>query len=89
MSGRLRPRVAGGSLRLAYPQPFLLGDWTYRPRFASGGRVLFVVGGAHRVLVRERGSSAFPIPAGHTVTIPADGAHDLHGNTNAKAVKVR
>src|SRR5579884_3809762 len=85
----LVPEVSGNAVRLGYPQPFLLNDWTYRPLFAAGGTVVFVVGGRRRVVVRERGSERFPIPAGASVTIPAHAARDRYGNTNARAITVR
>src|SRR5947209_11129226 len=56
----LTPQLSRGAVRLAYPQPFLLNDWTYRPRFASGGKIAFLVDGKRRT-VRRAGSSAFPI----------------------------
>ena len=39
----LTPQVSGGVVRLAYPQPFLLNDWTYRPPDSLGGKVTFIV----------------------------------------------
>jgi neutral ceramidase len=84
----LAPKVSGSAVTLGYPQPFLLNDWTYRPLDATGGRVTFVVDG-RRTFVRENSASAFPVPAGVSVTIPAGGARDRHGNTNATAISVR
>jgi hypothetical protein len=84
----LAPEVSGGAVTLGYPQPFLLNDWTYRPLDAAGGRLTFVVDGRRRT-VRERSASAFPIPAGASVTIPAGAARDRYGNTNPTAVTVR
>ena len=63
------PQVSGDTVRLGYPQPFLLNDWTYRPARASGGQITFIVRGKRR-RVRERTASAFPIPAGAGVSIP-------------------
>jgi hypothetical protein len=84
----LTPKASGGAVELAYPQPFLLNDWTYRQPTAAGGSVTFVVDGRRRI-VRERTSGAFPIPAGASAIIPAGGAHDRYGNTNPGAVQVR
>lgn len=83
----LTPQVSGDTVALAYPQPFLLNDWTYRPAQASGGRITFIVNGKRR-LVRERTASAFPIPAGAGVSIPAHGAQDRYGNTNPQAIQL-
>jgi neutral ceramidase len=83
----LTPQVSGGVVRLGYPQPFLLNDWTYRPPYALGGTVTFIVDGRRRV-VREKRAAAFPVPTGTTVAIPARGARDRSGNTNGAAVKI-
>jgi hypothetical protein len=84
----LTPQVSGQTVGLGYPQPYLLNDWTYRPAQAAGGRITFIVDGKRRV-VRERSASAFPIPAGASVSTPAGGARDLYGNTNPSAIQVR
>jgi hypothetical protein len=84
----LTPQVSGASVRLAYPQPFLLNDWTYRPQTASGGRITFVVDGRRRI-VRTASAGAFRIPGGAHVSIPAGGARDRYGNTNHTAVRIR
>jgi hypothetical protein len=84
----LTPEPAGGGVRLGYPQPFLLNDWTYRPPNASGGAITFLVDG-HRRVVRARSATDFPIPAGTSVVIPAGAAQDLYGNTNARPIQVR
>lgn len=84
----LTPRVSGDAVELEYPQPFLLNDWTWRPLYASGGTVTFLVAG-RRIVVRRRSGTAFPIPGGASVTIPAGGARDRYGNTNAGAIEVR
>jgi neutral ceramidase len=84
----LQPQVTGGRVKLGYPQAFLLNDWTYRPVGAAGGAVTFVADG-HKKLVRERGSTGFPIPRGTSVVIPARGARDRYGNTNAQPLDVR
>jgi hypothetical protein len=84
----LSPTAAGGAVRLGYPQPYLLNDWTYRPPAAAGGTIGFVVDG-HRRLVRQRAGSRFPIPGGTSVVIPAGGARDSYGNTNPRPVTVR
>ncbi len=88
VGGLLTPEVSGRAVRLAYPQPFLLNDWTYRPHTASGGSITFLVDGRRRV-VRERAASAFPIPPGSRVTIPAGGARDRYGNTNPRSIRIR
>ena len=84
----LHPQVTGSRVTLGYPQPFLLNDWTWRPLNAAGGTVTFIVDG-HRKPVRERSATGFPIPAGTSVVIPAGGARDRYGNTNAQALSVR
>jgi neutral ceramidase len=84
----LTPKVSGGKVSLAYPQPFLLNDWTYRPLDASGGRITYLVR-RRRVTVRRKSSTAFRIPGGASVTIPARGARDRYGNTNRAAIRVR
>jgi len=84
----LTPQVSGQTVGFAYPQPYLLNDGTYRPAHASGGRITFIVNGRRRV-VDERTASAFPIPVGARVSIPAGGAHDLYGNTNPSAIQLR
>jgi neutral ceramidase len=84
----LTPKVSGDTVQLAYPQPYLLNDWTYRPQSAGGGSVTFLVGGRRRV-VRAATASAFRIPGGAHVSIPARGARDHYGNTNARAVRIR
>ena len=84
----LQPRVVGGFVELAYPQAFLLNDWTYRPPDASRGRIVYRVNGRRRI-VRARGTGRFPIPAGSSVVIPAHGARDRYGNTNAASIRVR
>jgi neutral ceramidase len=83
----LTPTVSGNTVRLAYPQPFLLNDWTYRPQTAAGGSVTFLVG--RRRIVRAVKADTVPIPAGAHVSIPAGGARDRYGNTNARAVRIR
>jgi hypothetical protein len=84
----LQPQVAAGAVRLGYPQPFLLNDWTYRPLAAAGGTIAFRVNG-HRKLVRERSTASFPIPAGASVVIPTRDTRDRYGNTNAQQIRVR
>jgi hypothetical protein len=74
-------------VRLGYPQPFLLNDWTYRPPSALGGSITFIVDG-HRRIVREKHAAAFPVPVGTSVAIPAGAAHDRSGNHNATAVTI-
>jgi neutral ceramidase len=84
----LTPQVSGQTVGLGYPQPYLLNDWTYRPAQAAGGNITFLVDGKPR-LVSETSASAFPIPAGATVSIPAGRALDLYGNTNPSPIQIR
>jgi neutral ceramidase len=84
----LTPKVSGRTIRLAYPQAYLLNDWTYRPAAASGGRITFLVNGRRRI-VRERTANDFPIPSGAHVSILAGAAHDRYGNRNARAIRIR
>jgi neutral ceramidase len=84
----LTPKVSADTVGLAYPQPYLLNDWTYRPQTASGGTVTFLVNGRRRI-VRETAAGTFPIPRGARVSIPAHGAHDRYGDTNPRAVRIR
>jgi neutral ceramidase len=84
----LTPEVSGATVRLAYPQPYLLNDWTYRPATAGGGSVTFLVDGRRRI-VRERTASDFPIPPGAHVSIPAGGARDRYGNRNPGSIQLR
>jgi neutral ceramidase len=83
----LTPRLAGGAIELSYPPAIENQDWDYRPSAADGGQVSFSVGGRLIVERRSRGTS-FPIPGGASVVIPAHGAHDRWGNTNAQMVSV-
>jgi neutral ceramidase len=83
----LSPQVNAGVATLGYPQPFLLNDWTYRPADASGGTITFTVNGRRRV-VREQSATAFPVPAGANVVIPAGGTQDRYGNRNPAALSV-
>ena len=80
--------VSDGSVVLGYPQPYLLNDWTWRPADAAGGSVTFLVDG-RRVLTRTRSGTRFRIPAGRSVVVPAGGARDRYGNTNARALTIR
>jgi neutral ceramidase len=84
----LIPTASGRAVTLAYPQPYLLNDWTYRPARAAGGSITFLVRGRRRI-VRERTGSDFPIPSGAGVSIPARGAHDRFGNTNPRSIAIR
>jgi neutral ceramidase len=84
----LTPKVSDGAIRLAYPQAYLLNDWTYRPSTASGGRITFVVNGRRRI-VQERAASDFPIPRGAPVSIPAGGARDRYGNRNRRSIRIQ
>ncbi|TCJ28357.1 neutral/alkaline non-lysosomal ceramidase N-terminal domain-containing protein [Nocardioides jejuensis] len=85
-STALVPTVAGGKMQLAIPGAVENKDWTYRPSWAPNWTATFVVDG-RKVVVS--GSQALAIPAGTDVTIPAGGAKDAYGNTNAKEVVIR
>jgi neutral ceramidase len=83
----LTPTLVGDTVELAYPPAMQNQDWDYRPAFASGGQVRFVVG--RRVIVERRSrGGAFRIPGGASVMIPAGGARDPWGNTNPQPVSV-
>jgi hypothetical protein len=74
-------RVPGG-VALAYPPARENVDLTDRPRYATGGRVTFLVDGRRRVTVRHIRGTVFALPAGGTVEVRPDEARDLDGNTN-------
>ena len=63
---------------------------SYHPTSLNGGKVTFRVGGK-RVVVRRRLGPGFSVRAkrGAPVTVPAFGAHDAYGNTNAQPLKLR
>ncbi len=84
----LTPQISGDAVQLTYPQPFLLNDWTFRPRAAAGGSITFLVDGRRHV-ERERVAAAFPIPRGAHVTIAAHEARDRYGNVNPRSVRIR
>jgi hypothetical protein len=87
-STSLAPTRAGAVVRLGYPAAVTNVDITYRPPYASGGSITFLVDG-RRLIVRARAAAEFPIPAGTTVSIPAGGARDPYSNTNAQAMAVK
>ena len=65
-----------------------LTDFTYRPRFASGGRVAFIVGG-RKVVVRQRRARKFVVRSGGAqVTVPRSAATDRWGNRNGRALVI-
>ena len=78
----------GGRLLLRYPHAVIDQDWTYRPSFAAGGAVTFLVDG-RRFVVHESRARMFAIPAGAHVVVPAGGARDRYGNTNAARLVIR
>jgi neutral ceramidase len=80
--------AAGPAIKLDYPPAVENQDWDYRPPVASGGQVTFLVDG-RGVIERSLSTSAFPIPAGRSVVIPAGGARDLWGNANRATVVVK
>jgi hypothetical protein len=86
-STSLAPAGAGAVARLGYPAAITNVDLTYRPPYASGGSITFLVDG-QQLKVSTR-ATEFPIPAGTTVSIPAHGARDPYGNTNANAIVLK
>lgn len=83
----LTPVVSGSRLAVDYPRARVNLDWTWRPAAASGITVTFVVDG--RTVVVHGNGSAVAIPAGTSVVVPAGGARDGWGNTNAARLVVR
>jgi neutral ceramidase len=79
-------RAGAGSVRVRLAYPRHDDDLTWRPAFARGGRVTFSVDG-RRKRVRSRGLTfSLKAPRGASVTVPAGGARDRYGNTNADAL---
>ncbi len=76
------------ALRLTYPDAETNVDFTYRPHVARGGTVRFRRSGRSET-VRARGGRELPIPGAGPVVIPAGGARDRHGNTNAEEIRLR
>jgi hypothetical protein len=62
----------------------------WHPTQPNGGSVTFLVG-AKKVRVRRRGGAGWSVraPRGKPVSVPAFGAHDRYGNTNAQGLKLR
>ena len=83
----LTPVVSGGTVTLRNPAARVNADWTYRPAVVTGPDVTFVVDG-RRVEEKSAGSSV-AVPSGTSVVVPAGGARDPWGNSNATAVTVR
>ena len=76
------PAPAGRvAVRLVYPAAIRDLDITYRPRYASGGRVRFLVG-RRLVTVRRKRSSVFSlrVPPGVPVSVPGRRAADRFHN---------
>jgi hypothetical protein len=71
------------AVRLLYPPAVPDRDFTYRPEAASGGRLRVRSGGRTHV-VQLRSGTDFVLPAGRSQVIPAGGARDRYGNTNAR-----
>jgi hypothetical protein len=87
-SEALDAKVTDGVVRLAYPQPVVNVDITYRPEFASGGgNARFLVDGKPR-LVKASKAGRFSLPAGAKVELPAGAARDRYGNRNDKPLSV-
>src|SRR5438270_525625 len=82
------PPVAGGGVELGYPLAIEDEDWDYRPPLTSGGQITFLVSG-RRVVERRRSGSAFGVPAGTSIVIPAGGARDRWGNSNGQPLLIR
>jgi hypothetical protein len=77
-------RAGFAFVRLAYPAARENVDLTYRPPVASRGTVRARVAGRTVRVPIERGAAAIEAPAGTPVTVPAGGARDRYGNTNAR-----
>jgi hypothetical protein len=75
------------AVRLLYPPAVPDRDFTYRPDAASGG-LLRVRSGRRTNIVRLRSGTDFVLPAGRSQVIPAGGARDRYGNTNAEPLEL-
>ncbi len=84
--------VPGGRIAVSidYPTPVINQDLVTRPLQASGGQVTFDLG-AQPVVVRQASGTTFslPVPSGTAVSVPAGGAQDIYGNTNATPLSLR
>jgi hypothetical protein len=83
----LKPQVATSTpgkvtLTLDYPDAVHERDYTFRPQYAQGGKVVYEVNGQQKVVRRRGRAFALTGPAGATVTIPPGGAADRFGNRN-------
>jgi neutral ceramidase len=87
---RAPARAGRVAVRLAFPQAVRDRDLTWRPPYASGGRVTFQVG-SRRVSVRRRRSSVFSVraPAGAPVSIAPRRARDRAGNVAGTGLRLR
>ncbi|HEX8066780.1 MAG TPA: neutral/alkaline non-lysosomal ceramidase N-terminal domain-containing protein [Thermoleophilaceae bacterium] len=83
-------RTSDGRLgvRMAYPAAVPDQDVTYRPRFARGGRVAFLIAGRKVVVRTRRGSTFAPRAGGSQITVPRSAATDRWGNRNGRALVV-
>ena len=78
----LKAQPVGGGITLAYPPAITDVDITARPALASGGTVVYTLGGRrHKVTSRRSG---IPVPAG--AHIAAGDARDRYGNVNSNDV---
>jgi neutral ceramidase len=78
--------ASGVAVKLAYPEAVTERDLTYRPPFASGGRVAFRVNGARIVVRSKRGQEFTVADGGAQVFIPPGAARDRYGNINGRAL---
>jgi hypothetical protein len=91
-STQLAPKVVSTEpgrviVQLAYPQPVVNVDITYRPDFAAAGSAKFVVDGKPEVVqVKPGGRLVVAGKPGATVTLAADAARDRYGNRNAASL---
>jgi hypothetical protein len=91
-STRLEPKVISTApgrviVQLAYPQPVVNVDITYRPDFAAAGSAKFVVDGKPSLVeVKPGGRLVVTGKPGATATLGAGAARDRYGNGNADAV---
>ena len=76
------------AVRLTYPDALTDVDFTFRPHAARGGSVRFRRGGRTETS-RSRVARQLPVPGAGPVVIPAGGARDRHGNTNAAEIRLR
>ena len=77
-------------MQLAYPQPVVNVDLTYRPGVASGGATRLKLGGrAKTIAVKRGGRFVVHGKPGTKVTLRAGAGKDRYGNANANALSFR